>query len=171
MSEHKRGTNETGAAGVFAVCAQLAQRGWFASPTLGNTPRTDILAQVGDSLRPAAIQVKTKSEHSKDFRPSVSGYSAPDANEWAILVALSEDDVADFFVMPRDHLVAAVRAFDNTKGGQTFLGPQEFESYRGNWDLLEEPSWKADWGMLRDWIRDNTDDSTWPSGREPFPLG
>jgi hypothetical protein len=48
----KRGKNETGATGAFLVAAELSRRGWPASVTHGTAPRTDVLAQVGDTLLP-----------------------------------------------------------------------------------------------------------------------
>lgn len=166
-----RGTNETGVAGVFAVCAHLASLGWYAATTLGNTPRTDVLAQVGEDLLPAAVQVKTKSAHAKDFQPKVTGYSKEWANEWAVLVALSDDGAPDFYVMPRDHLVACVRAFENAIGGRIFLGAQEFDSsYMNKWGLMEQPSWHIDWDLLPDWVKEAADGETWAPERGPFPL-
>jgi len=44
-----RGTAATGAAGAYFVAGELARKDWPASVTFGNTPRTDVLAQVGDS--------------------------------------------------------------------------------------------------------------------------
>jgi hypothetical protein len=88
---------ETGAAGVFLVAAQLAQRGWPVSVTYGNTARTDLLAQVGANLLPVAIQVKTKGELVVDWllAKGITDLSPPDANEWVVLVALHEDEPPD----------------------------------------------------------------------------
>ena len=50
----------TGAAGAYLVAGELSQRGFIASPTWHNAPRTDILAQSLDLPILAAIQVKTR---------------------------------------------------------------------------------------------------------------
>ncbi len=165
----KRNSAGTGAAGVYAVCAELGQLGWSSSPTYGNTKRTDVLAEVGDNLA-ASIQVKTKSEHSKDFQPNVQEYSPAGANEWAILVALANGEKADFYIMPRDHLAATVRAFRIAiPDSRVFLGPQEFSRYLGQWDLLRKPSSEVKW-RGEDWVLDFVTTEGWPSKRGRFPF-
>src|SRR4051794_15379032 len=124
-----RATATTGAAGAYFVAGNLALRGWPASVTYGNTPRTDVLAQIG--ALPVAIQVKTKSERSKDFQlGGIGDFSPPGANEWVVLVALRADAVPDYFVVPRDHVRATVEAFDLlVRSSRVTLGEQEFPHY------------------------------------------
>jgi hypothetical protein len=165
-----RDTAATGAAGAYFVAGQLALRGWPASLTFGNTPRTDVLAQVGANRLPVAIQVKTKSEHSKDFQlGGISDYSPRGSNEWVILVALREAGGPDYFVLPRDHIRATVEAFELEIGGRNFLGEQEFSAYKDRWDLLEHPAWEAEW-KVEDWVRKAAKGEGWPDERGPFPL-
>src|SRR5829696_3049704 len=139
----KRTTSDTGGAGAYYVAAELLRRGWAASVTYGNAPRTDVLAAVGPDRLPAAIQVKTKGETSKTFQ--LGGIEDPalqSANEWVVLVALRGEGSQDFWVVPRDDCWATVLAFHFAFGPdkRVALGEEEFESYRGRWDLLERPS-------------------------------
>lgn len=165
-----RTTSDTGGAGAFYVAAELLRRGWAASVTYGNAPRTDVLAVVGPDRLPAAIQVKTKGERSKTFR--LGGIKDPalaSANEWVILVALRGDASQEFWVVPRDDCWATVLAFQLALGPAKWvgLGEQEFESYRGRWDLLERPSWDAECAVEK-WVSDNAE-RDWPI--DPGPEG
>lgn len=165
-----RNTAATGSAGAYFVAGQLALQGWAASLTFGNTPRTDVLAQVGKRKLPAAIQVKTKSERSQDFQlGGIKAWSAAGANEWVILVALRAEQRPDYFVLPRDHARATVKAFELFIAGRNFLGEQEFRSYENRWDLLECPSWDVEWSVAP-WVREAADRMDWPDERGPFPL-
>lgn len=151
-----RHQTQTGAAGAFLVAAELSLRGWPASVTFGNTKRTDLLAQVGDHLLPVAVQVKTKGEKSRDFRlASLTQLSPSGANEWVVLVALHADARADFFVVPRDHVVASVVAVMHAlpKNSWGALGPQEFAGYQDAWSLMERPARAAKWSV-QPWVLD-----------------
>lgn len=106
-----RARGATGEAGTYLVAAQLALRGWPAALTTTGRPRTDVLAQVGNDKLAAAIQVKTKSEHSKGFEVTAIGSAAARyANEWVVLVSLAADGRHDYFVVPRDVVFATVQA-------------------------------------------------------------
>ena len=148
-----------GDAGTYLVAAKLALRGWATVLTTSGTWRTDLLAQVGDDHLPVAIQVKTKSPGSKNFQPgSISDPAREGANEWVVLVALADDP--RFYVVPRDIVVATVKAFDLAIGGRVALGEQEFEAYQNEWSLLERPAWKHRW-RLPQWVYERRDDMEW----------
>jgi hypothetical protein len=144
----------TGAAGAYFVAAELSHLGWIASVTLGNAPRTDVLAQrAGSPEIVAAIQVKTR--RAGDFQVGLKAEQpAPTAgNEWFVLVSLSgPGERPDFYVMPRTHLSAltyvAYRAWLGSpgRGGQPrrgtsmrALGTSEVEGYHEAWDDLKRP--------------------------------
>lgn len=125
-----------------------------------------MLAQVGERQLPAAIQVKTKSERSKDFHlRSVRERSAEEANEWVVLVSLAMDGDHDYFVVPRDHAWATVEA-TLPENGRGLIGPQEFPSYRDAWHLLEYSARDAPW-MVEQWVYDSWMELPWPEGQEP----
>lgn len=149
-----RSTSLTGEAGSFLVAAELALRGWPAALTTSGTRRTDLFAQVGQNRLPVAIQVKTKSEPTKDFQPgNVTSPAAPGANEWVVLVGLQSKGTHRFYVVPRDLVVATVLAanlaFSNPS--RVLLGAQEYEFYQGRWDLLEVPSSEVPW-RAKHWV-------------------
>lgn len=134
--------------------------------TVGNAPRTDVLAQVGPGGLPIAVQVKTKSEQSKDFHlHGISEPSPPEANEWVILVALSGSQDHEYFVVPRNHVWATAQATmpENHRG---LIGPQEFPAYRDAWALLERPAQDAEW-RVEQWVRDKWESLPWPAGEQP----
>jgi hypothetical protein len=152
------------------VAAQLALQGWPAALTTTGTPRTDLLAQVGDKLA-AAIQVKTKTEHSKRFEVTAIGSAAARyANEWVVLVSLAADSQHEYFVLPRDVVFATVQAnrivFNDPP--RIRMGPEEYAHYRNEWNLLQTPSWEAPW-HLRAWVFNSRDRITWPDGHPGVP--
>lgn len=160
-----------GDAGAFFVAAQLAMRQWPAALTAAGTARTDVLAQVGHNGLPAAIQVKAKSHGSKDFQPgSVQEPASPGANEWVVLVALSDGPDHRFYVVPRDVVVATVAAFRLAfeNPSRVVLGEQAFCGYRDGWDLLQEPSWRAPW-RIQEWVFGLRDRMKWPEGHSGIP--
>lgn len=149
-----RTTSDTGGAGTYYVAAELLRRGWAASVTYGNAPRTDILAAVGAKQLPAAIQVKTKGERSANFQlGGIADPALPQANEWVFLVALHDEQPPDYFVIPRDDCWATVAAFRLARGPdhRVALGPHEFAAYQGAWLLLEQASWDAQCSV-RPWV-------------------
>lgn len=67
--------------------------------------------------------------------------------------------------------MACVRAFEYAIGGRVFLGPQEFEaSYKGKWELMEQPSWEIGWSLDPDCVNEAVDDEGWSSERGALPL-
>lgn len=165
----------TGAAGAYFVAGELSQRGWIASLTWGNTPRTDVLAQKLDPALTAAVQVKTRI--SGDFQVGVHGEdpSPVDANEWYVLVSLAgAGERPTFYVIPRNHLSAFIfvgfRAWvaerpekRNAKGTARAFKPREMEGYQEAWDLLDDPAAKAPWRVPA-WIWDSVAEVGLPAG-------
>jgi len=163
----------TGAAGAYWTAGVLALHGWDASPTPGNTPRTDILAQHHAHQTLIAVQCKTKSGKGWFMlTESCEAASLPGRNEWFVLVALHGVDARpDFFVIPRNVVAAYVyvsyRSWLSapTKKGEphkeTTMRNVEEEAvscYRERWDLLEHspdtvPHWLPDW--VFEWAEKN----------------
>jgi hypothetical protein len=105
----RKTTAITGAAGAYFVLAELSQLGWAASPTWGNAPRTDVLAQRADGARIIAIQVKTRLSGSFHIGQKGETPSAQRSNEWFVLVSLhGPGQRPDFYVVPRNHIAALV---------------------------------------------------------------
>jgi hypothetical protein len=71
-----------GAAGAYFVAGELSHRSWVASLTLGNAPRTDVLAQRFAPDAVAAIQVKTRTSGKFTLGQKSEEPAAPKANEW-----------------------------------------------------------------------------------------
>jgi len=157
--------------GAFLVAAELARHRWPAALTMSGTSRTDVLAQVGNAKLPAAIQVKTKSPGSKDFQlGSVRDPAVAEANEWVVLVALSESCDHGFYVVPRDVVVATVQAFNLAfqNPSRVMLGEQEYSGYKDEWKLLDEPSSRSPW-RLRGWVFQLRDKMEWPTNHDGVP--
>jgi hypothetical protein len=156
--------SRVGAAGAFHTAAQLAQRGWDAALTYGNTPRTDIVAQHGESKRTVAVQCKT-STGKEDFmlNKGCESPSPPGRDEWFVLLNLYDPtDRPDFYVIPRNVASAYVyldhrvwlrgEKKDGTRRMDNSMRKVELEiaaPYRERWDLLEcsaetAPCWLPD---------------------------
>ncbi len=158
-----RDTQTTGAAGTFYVAGELAQRGWNASLTMGNAERTDLVAQLPDGSRLAAIQVKTRKSGSFQLGSRSESW-APGENEWFVLCSLKDpDERPDFYVIPRLQIAAFIfvgyRAWLAAPGkrGQKrnatamrTVQPAELSPYLEQWDLLNRPAEEAAWN-LPDW--------------------
>ena len=99
----------TGAAGAYFVVAELSQLGWAASPTWGNAPRTDVLAQRAGS-RMAAIQVKTRLSGSFHIGQKGESPSPAGGNEWFVLVSLhGAGQRPDFYIASPPWSTVAIR--------------------------------------------------------------
>jgi hypothetical protein len=158
-------TSRTGAAGAFHTAAQLAQRGWDASLTLGNAPRTDIVAQHGAGQRLVAIQCKASNGGSGfSLSAGCEATSAPGRDEWFVLITLWDADRRpDFYVVPRNIVAAYIfvghRAWltGTSKAGAPHKDSTRRDVERGavslyqeRWDLLDGsaanvPYWLPDW--------------------------
>ncbi len=171
-------TSRTGAAGAYWTAGMLALHGWDASPTPGNTPRTDILAQHHEHQTLIAVQCKTKS--GKGWFMLTQGCespSLPGRNEWFILVALHGPEARpDFYVVPRNVIAAyvhisyrswlSVPAKNGDPHKENTMRNVEEETvryYRERWDLLGDsadaaPHW------LPDWVFDWADEHGIPDG-------
>jgi len=159
----------TGDAGTFLVGAELALRGWPSALTTAGTTRTDVLAQVGARKLAAAVQVKTKSERSRDVQPGgVNEPAARLANEWVVLVALAENREHRFYVVPRDVVVTTVWASRLVFNSRVVLDEGQYRGYEGFWEALEEPSWAAPW-RLQEWVFECREKMTWPDGHSGIP--
>jgi hypothetical protein len=171
-------TSRTGSAGAFHTSPQLAQRRWDASLTLGNAPRTDILAQHAESQRLIAVQCKT-STGNQDFilKASCETPAPLGRDEWFVFVTLwPPDRRPDFYVMPRNVVAAYLyvgyhswltgpkrdgtpRRENDTRNVELLVA----EPYRERWDLLEQPADTAPcW--LPDWVFEREPHTGLPSG-------
>lgn len=159
----------TGAAGAFYSAALLAQHGWDASLTIGNTPRTDVIAQHHEHQTLIAVQCKATTGNQTFLLASgCESPSPPGRNEWFILVALRDPmERPDFYIVPRNVAAAYVyvgyRAWLTAPGknGQPHqpnsmrdVEQRAVKYYKERWDLLEQPAesvpcWLPDW--VFDW--------------------
>ena len=162
----KASTARTGSAGAFHVAAQLAQRGWDTSLTIGNTPRTDVLAQHATHQRLIAVQCKT-STGSQDFVLSVSceSPSPPGRDEWFVLTTLREPDARpEFYVVPRNVIAAYLHIGHRAwlmgaakNGSARRDNPMRnaelkmLQGYRERWDLMDAPASDAPY-LLPAWV-------------------
>lgn len=146
-------TATVGATGAYFACAELSRRGWAASMTIGNMPRTDIVAQhiereitiavQSKTCRSGDIQVGAKAEH-----PTVDG-----TREWYVCSVLkSEGELPDFYVIPRNVVAAFVfvghrnwlsgskkDGSPRKDAGMRTFKRREMLWYKDRWDLLFEP--------------------------------
>lgn len=159
----------TGAAGAFSTAALLAQHGWDASLTVGNTPRTDIVAQHHEQQTLIAVQCKaTTGNQTFLLNKGCESPSPPGRNEWYILVALRGASARpEFFIVPRNVAAAYIYVGHQAwltvpaKNGKPHqpnsmrdIEQRAVKHYKERWDLLEQPVetvpyWLPDW--VFDW--------------------
>jgi hypothetical protein len=97
----------TGAAGEYHVAAQLSQRGWLATVTIKNAPRTDVLAQHVETGQVIAIQTKTSSGGNVFRLTEANEKPSQQENEWFVFVQLQgPENRPCFFVVPHNHVAA-----------------------------------------------------------------
>ena len=149
-----KSTARVGAAGQFHTAAQLAERGWDASLTIGNTPRTDIIAQHFEHQTLIAVQCKAKTGAYFRLGKGSEFVSPPGNNEWFVLIALNAPTQRpDFFIVPRNvaaayiyvaHVVwmnsASKSGEPRKENDERDIEPPAVKYYRERWDLLERPS-------------------------------
>lgn len=149
-------TKMTGTIGEHYVCAMLARHGWAPALTRDGLARTDILAvQTTGARRTIEVQVKSvRQTKSKPDWPLGTNSQAPALNdrEWFVFVLIDLDPAGPMrtFVVPRDHVAAAVWIEHmhwatepgipvgkrNTPLSNARSTISAFESYEDRWDLL-----------------------------------
>lgn len=173
----------TGAAGAYATASVLAQHLWAPSMTVGNMPRTDIVAQHLQTNQVIAIQCKTSSPGSS-IQVGLRGEhpAAVGANEWYVCIELASAGLRpDFYVLPRNVIAAFVsvghRAWlagkkrdgsarkDSSMRTCTF---HEIAAYKERWDLLHHPASTIPY-WVPDWFFDQARTHKLPAGH-PSPI-
>jgi hypothetical protein len=155
----------TGAAGAFYTAGALAEHGWDASLTIGNTPRTNVIAQHHEHQTLIAVQCKTTTGNQTFLlSQNCESPSPPGRNEWFVLTTLRGTSARpDFYIVPRN--VAAAYIYVGHQAWLTVPGrngkphqpntmrdveQRAVKYYRERWDLLEKPVetvpyWLPDW--------------------------
>ncbi|MBA2725516.1 MAG: hypothetical protein H0U53_05965 [Actinobacteria bacterium] len=142
--------------GEHFVCSVLAQVGWAASLTRDGIARTDVLAIHSETGAMIQVQVKTSSTWNRPSWHLGEIELAKQPNEWFVLVVLgrTETERPRCFVVPRDHLAAAVwmghnwwlhepgipKGQRNASMDRARLGADMFAGYEERWELLEGKS-------------------------------
>lgn len=147
------------------MASQLSQRGWAASLTVGNMPRTDIVAQqMASDHQLIAVQSKA-ANRGGSFQVGIHGElpSRVGANEWYVFIEFDSPEVRPvFYVVPRNVVAAFVWIGHRAWLGGTGRGSRkrndnpmrnlsasELEPYREAWDSLLSPADDAPYVMPR----------------------
>jgi hypothetical protein len=138
----------SGIAGEYFVAAELSRRGYVASLTLRNTRGIDILASNVDATRSVGIQVKTKQGRGPEWVLTQKVETLDLAeNLFFVFVCLNDLGAPEYYVVPRQHVVAYARdnhaAWVGTpgRGGRIRRDPmRKFrdpkKEFLGKWELL-----------------------------------
>jgi len=156
-------TKLTGSIGEHYVCSMLARHGWAPALTRDGLARTDILAvQTTGDRRAIEVQVKSiRITKSKPDWPLGTNSQGPSLNdrEWFVFVAIALNPTGPMrcFVVPRDHVAAAVWIEHmhwftepgipigqrNTPLKDARSSVATFANYEDRWDLLEHSAYDA----------------------------
>ena len=163
-----RGRNNklVGQAGEYLVCAQLAKRGYMATPFAGNVPVFDVLIADQNS-KSLAIQVKTSSGNSwpTDSRNWMNlefdsdsvqqrflgPATLPDPN--LILVCVSIDPVGSrdrFFILTAGNLQELiVRNHSAWMADRDWRRPRNPQSYDHRYEVTHLAPFENNWDLIR----------------------
>lgn len=125
-------------AGQFYVAAELSRRGYYATFTLGNAPRKDLLV---DSPAGKTFRVEVKALRTKNFW--LIGRHPVEDNHFYVFVFLPKDDPPQYFIMDCAEVQRLRQEYADrmTAGGRyrDDLGGFNFPAvlpYRDKWDIL-----------------------------------
>lgn len=158
-------TGLTGAAGEYHIAAQLSQRGWLATPTIKNSPGTDVLAQHVGTGALVAIQAKTTTGSTSWVLGAKDEGISDGDHSWYVFVALAgQTERPVFYVLPRNHVAALLfvghrnyikspgRGGRERKNGTVRkVFAAEIAPYREDWDALLAPTSARPYA-LPDWF-------------------
>ncbi|MHC4716931.1 MAG: hypothetical protein ACYS5V_08180 [Planctomycetota bacterium] len=138
MPAKRRSGYQTQWASQFFVAAELCRRGYMVALTLGNAPRTDLMAT---SPSGRCFRVEVKGQATKSFW--LIRRHPVDEDHFYVLVFIPKAGPPDFFVLTCEELQAlreeyAVRkrsegAYRDELGGFNWTTPRE---HRDRWDKL-----------------------------------
>jgi hypothetical protein len=144
----KRPKHYTSFAGVLATAAELTRQCYDTSLTLGNAPRTDLLAASTNGLT-FRVQVKSLSNPNWILIQKHFLESEPDSTIYfvMVLVPLEEHDQFRFFILTHQELLDAWSAAPKVKRsgkpikpGFEGIGWPAVKSHENAWHKL--PGWK-----------------------------
>lgn len=127
--------------------------------TVGNMPRTDIVAQHMSHHAVIAVQCKTSAPGGPNVQlgASAQSFAAAGSDEWFVCVSLRAlDERPVFYIVPRDHLVAHVwvahhfwlsqpKRDGSQRKNSTMrvIKLRDLDGYREAWELLDLPAAEA----------------------------
>lgn len=152
-------SQRVGLTGEYYVVSELLRHDWNAALTLGNTERTDVLAEDAASGRTITLQIKTKQTTGAWRMSGPAEPSKSNAEEWFAFVDLAVDEGQrpDIYFVPRNHVAALGRAqqhFDAKSGGR-FINISDIKKYKADkaaWKLLTRPTARVK-SRLDDWAK------------------
>lgn len=150
MSEKRTSSILIGIAGEYFVAGELSRRGYIASITLRNTKGVDILCSSSDTMKTAAIQVKTNRGSNRKWILSKKAEDDFSDNMFYVFVTLNNNqENPDYFIVPSNIVADYVKTSHSTwlntpgKNGKKHNDSSvrnfrdDNEEYLSRWDLLE----------------------------------
>jgi hypothetical protein len=126
----------TGMQGVYLVAAELASRGFIASPTSRSAAGADLL--VTDQLCRNAwtLQVKTNSKRGAWWLVGKSARAVRSPTLLYVLVNLNAKGAHEFYVMPSMDLARRVKTFKRPNSVFYGVSRKVADQYRDNWKIF-----------------------------------
>jgi hypothetical protein len=151
-------SQQKGDAGEYAAAAELAIRGWMVDMPRRGARGIDLYGRSPEGHRTCGIQVKAQTRGDFAFGPDLLELAEPTADEWVILVTLTQPgERCQFYVVPRNHVTAGLLAYKGycDAAGKAwprmFFGPAEFAGYLEAWHLMDRPAREGPWAMP-EWV-------------------
>lgn len=129
----------TGMAGVYLVAAELAKRGFIASPTSRSAQGADLLVTNIDCSRTYAVQVKSNAK-TFNFWLMNKGSESYHSPSYIYAFVNFKKDTTDFFLVPSKIVAKNVhisKATRTRKSTWYSFGIAHAERYRDNWKIFK----------------------------------
>ena len=129
----------TGMQGVYLVAAELAKRGFIASPTSRSTWGADLLVTNHTCTRAFSVQVKTNAvtfgawllnKHAKELKSKDHIY---------VLVNLRKNDKVEFFIVPSRFIAKNSRISERPSSTWYAIDLYLVERFRDSWKTFGDP--------------------------------
>jgi len=129
----------TGMRGVYLVAAELAGRGFVASPTSRSANSADLLVSDQRCKRPFTVQVKTNAKSATWWLVNKDTHRIKSDTFLYVLVNLRGDGPHDYYVMPSATVAGNARTFKRPNSTFYGLSRKAANRYKDDWSRFGRP--------------------------------
>ena len=127
----------TGMTGVYLVAAELARRGFIASPTSRSARGADILVADQNCKHACSLQVKTNGKSTSFWLLNPHAKEMVASTHLYVLVNLLKDG-HDFYVVPSGVVARRMDVVPQGKSTWYSISRDKVKEFKDKWDLVGE---------------------------------